>query len=212
MKNRVIVSTIYILIGILICLIPTYLYPVCNGEMKMACYYTKQAEIGLGILITLLGIVFIAAKNENIRIKPTIKLISPGAGGHRGHHGHRPLHHLSVPGEDRPGDLGVADHLRRGAAEPPPLGERTGPGALGRRGPPGPHGVKDPRGPAPGPQGQLEASAPPDEKRHPAQRQAGGPHHPGEDRGRHRPGGRAPGVLRHQRGGGAGAGHALGGG
>ena len=36
--------------------------------MKMACYYTKQAEIGLGILITLLGIVFIAAKNENIRI------------------------------------------------------------------------------------------------------------------------------------------------
>ena len=68
MKNRVIVSTIYILIGILICLIPTYLYPVCNGEMKMACYYTKQAEIGLGILITLLGIVFIAAKNENIRI------------------------------------------------------------------------------------------------------------------------------------------------
>ena len=65
MKNRVIVSTIYILIGILICLIPTYLYPVCNGEMKMACYYTKQAEIGLGILITLLGIVFIAAKNEN---------------------------------------------------------------------------------------------------------------------------------------------------
>lgn len=74
-KNRVILSVIYIVIGALICFIPTYLFPVCNStEMKMSCYYTKQAEIGLGLLIILLGIVSIGIKNSSIRVGISLAL------------------------------------------------------------------------------------------------------------------------------------------
>ena len=55
MKNKVWVSILYIFLGILIFLTPTVIFPVCEGEMKMSCDYTGQAEIGLGISIALLG-------------------------------------------------------------------------------------------------------------------------------------------------------------
>lgn len=69
MKNRIIVSVLYIVLGILLVLAPTKLFPVCSvGEMKMACFYTKQAEVSLGIVITLLGIVSLFIQETNIRI------------------------------------------------------------------------------------------------------------------------------------------------
>lgn len=68
MKNRVIVSIIYIVLGILVALVPTVLFPTCDAtEMKMACYYTKQAEVGLGVLVAVLGIVALLSKNADVR-------------------------------------------------------------------------------------------------------------------------------------------------
>lgn len=68
MKNRVIVSIIYIVLGILLALVPTVLFPTCDAtEMKMACYYTKQAEVGLGVLVAVLGIVALLSKNVDVR-------------------------------------------------------------------------------------------------------------------------------------------------
>lgn len=68
MKNRVIVSIIYIVLGILLVLVPTVLFPTCDAtEMKMACYYTKQAEVGLGVLVAVLGIVALLSKNVDVR-------------------------------------------------------------------------------------------------------------------------------------------------
>lgn len=55
MKNKVSISIIYILLGVLIALAPTIIFPVCSGEMKMSCAYTEKAEIGLGVLIAVLG-------------------------------------------------------------------------------------------------------------------------------------------------------------
>lgn len=64
-----IVSVLYIFLGIVLVLIPTKIFPVCDSEkMKMACYYTKQAEIGLGLLVTLLGIISTVFKNSNVRL------------------------------------------------------------------------------------------------------------------------------------------------
>lgn len=75
-KSRVIVSLLYIISGVFIGLIPTYLMPVCiNDEMKMACYYTKQAEIGLGLLITLLGIAAFVVKYDKTRVGISIAQI-----------------------------------------------------------------------------------------------------------------------------------------
>jgi len=69
MKNRIVSALLFILFGGLVILGPTVLFPVCEAhEMKMACYYTKQAEIGLGIIIVLLGIATAVIKNRDIRI------------------------------------------------------------------------------------------------------------------------------------------------
>ncbi|MBO4456382.1 MAG: DUF4418 family protein [Butyrivibrio sp.] len=56
MKNKVTVSIIFVVLGVLILLAPTVIFPVCPADMKMHCQYTKQAEIGIGILIAVLGI------------------------------------------------------------------------------------------------------------------------------------------------------------
>ncbi len=55
MKNKISISIIFVILGILIILAPTVIFPVCPADMKMRCQYTKQAEIGIGILIAVLG-------------------------------------------------------------------------------------------------------------------------------------------------------------
>lgn len=79
MKNRVLSSAVYIVLGILLVLTPTVLLPTCNSEsMKMACYYTGRAEIGLGILIIILGgILFVFSKEE---IREGISIAQIGIG------------------------------------------------------------------------------------------------------------------------------------
>ncbi len=57
MKNKISISIIFVILGILIILAPTVIFPVCDAEMKMRCLYTKQAEIGIGALIAVLGAV-----------------------------------------------------------------------------------------------------------------------------------------------------------
>lgn len=69
MKNRVVFSLLFIITGILIILSPTKLFPVCDAhEMKMACYYTSRAEIGLGGLIASLGVLYFLFKSKDTRI------------------------------------------------------------------------------------------------------------------------------------------------
>ena len=69
MKNRITIALLFILTGLLIALAPTVLFKVCSTEkMKMACYYTRGAEIGLGILIAALGAVYFFFENKGTRI------------------------------------------------------------------------------------------------------------------------------------------------
>ena len=67
MKNRIGFSIGYILLGALLSLIPTVIFPVCESEKKMSCYYTARAEIGVGIFIIILGIAYILFKSEELR-------------------------------------------------------------------------------------------------------------------------------------------------
>lgn len=79
MKNRIISSVSYIILGALLILTPTVLFPTCSIEkMKMACYYTGRAEIGLGVLIVALGIVVIALAKQTIRVGISIAQIGIG--------------------------------------------------------------------------------------------------------------------------------------
>ena len=69
MKNRISISILFILSGLLVVLVPTVLFPVCSTEkMKMACYFTKKAEIGLGIVIAAIGALYFFFKNEGVRL------------------------------------------------------------------------------------------------------------------------------------------------
>ena len=44
------------------------LFPVCESEMKMACFFTKKAEIGVGLVIAALGVIYFFLKNKDIRL------------------------------------------------------------------------------------------------------------------------------------------------
>ena len=67
MKNRIGFSIGYILLGALLSLIPTVIFPVCESEKKMSCYYTAHAEFGIGIIVIILGIAYILFKSEELR-------------------------------------------------------------------------------------------------------------------------------------------------
>ena len=71
MKNRIIIAALFFISGLLVIFAPTVLFPVCSAEkMKMACYYTSKAEIGLGSLIGVLGIVFFFFKDKGVLLYP----------------------------------------------------------------------------------------------------------------------------------------------
>ncbi len=73
MKNRIITASLYFVGGLLVILAPTVIFPVCSAEkMKMACYYTEKAEIGLGSLIGVLGIVYLFLKDIKARLGVSI--------------------------------------------------------------------------------------------------------------------------------------------
>ena len=68
MKNRILFAAAFILLGLLVILAPTMLFPVCESEMKMACFFTKKTEIGVGLVIAALGVIYFFLKNKDIRL------------------------------------------------------------------------------------------------------------------------------------------------
>ena len=68
MKNRIIFAAVFVLLGLLVILAPTVLFSVCESEMKMACFFTKKAEIGVGLVIAALGVIYFFLKNKDIRL------------------------------------------------------------------------------------------------------------------------------------------------
>ena len=77
MKNKVIISSVYVVLGALIILAPTVIFPVCAAEMKMRCTYTGQAAIGLGGLLILLGLIS-PFFDEKVRAGISIAIIGVG--------------------------------------------------------------------------------------------------------------------------------------
>ena len=56
MKKSVIFGSVVIVLGLLIALGPQFLFKVCShDDSYLRCYWSAQAEIGLGLLIAALG-------------------------------------------------------------------------------------------------------------------------------------------------------------
>lgn len=80
MKNKPTMGIITIVLGILVALIPTVLFPVCtdmielmNGKtLFMKCHWTAMAELVMGILIVMAGILLISFKKPETRLALSI--------------------------------------------------------------------------------------------------------------------------------------------
>lgn len=70
MKNRVLSALSLIVLGVLIAIGPQHLFEVCEamGDTHMRCFYTARAEIGIGGLIAVLGILHLFTASKQIRL------------------------------------------------------------------------------------------------------------------------------------------------
>lgn len=85
--NKSVSAILVILLGLLVILIPTYILPVCppseiiiNHEHHMTykfmkCHWTAQAEIGVGVVIALIGLCMLLIKSALIRLGLSLSLI-----------------------------------------------------------------------------------------------------------------------------------------
>ncbi len=69
MRNKVLSSIVFFILGGLIVIGPYTIFPVCIGAMMpMKCQDTAKIEIVLGILTIAIGVLFLLLKNKKFRI------------------------------------------------------------------------------------------------------------------------------------------------
>ena len=73
-KVNLISGGAFIITGLLIAFGPQSIFHVCrsDGDMVMRCFYTAQAELGVGLLITVLGILFFFEKKRVAQITTAV--------------------------------------------------------------------------------------------------------------------------------------------
>jgi hypothetical protein len=56
--------------GLLLAIGPYTLFPVCEamGDMVMKCFWTRRAELGIGLVIVVLGVLTLVFKSSQIRL------------------------------------------------------------------------------------------------------------------------------------------------
>lgn len=75
-KNRVILGAIITILGFLLVVGPWYIFKVCGSTMK--CFWTGRAELGIGILVIILGLLNIAVSSIQVRLGLNLALIFVG--------------------------------------------------------------------------------------------------------------------------------------
>ena len=69
MKNRILISVLFFIIGALIAIGPFTLFKVCDAsEMIMKCHWSARAEIGIGIIIAAAGVFYFFLKDWQARL------------------------------------------------------------------------------------------------------------------------------------------------
>lgn len=81
MKNRLFTGTSVALFGLLAAIGPQLFFKLCeaadNGTW-MKCHWTGQAEIGVGLLITILGISILLFSSTQVRLGLSIAIVFSG--------------------------------------------------------------------------------------------------------------------------------------
>jgi drug/metabolite transporter (DMT)-like permease len=72
MRKRIIFGTVIIILGLLISIGPQNIFKVCDTtcccDELPQCHWSAQTEIGMGILIAVLGVCFIVFSNKKIQL------------------------------------------------------------------------------------------------------------------------------------------------
>ncbi len=81
MKTRFFSGMVVAILGLLIILVPVWIFPPCSevietaaGNMRMKCFWSGQAEIGIGFLILCGGALLIVFKSPLIRLGLSVML------------------------------------------------------------------------------------------------------------------------------------------
>ncbi|XKM14309.1 DUF4418 family protein [Orbaceae bacterium ac157xtp] len=86
MTNKLLISVLVFLIGLLVITVPLYIFPVCNPMVMddghghtsikmMKCFWTARAELGIGLVVIACSLVLFIAKNALIRLGISYALI-----------------------------------------------------------------------------------------------------------------------------------------
>ncbi len=69
-KVNQISGALFVITGLLIAFGPKTIFSVCNseGDMVMKCFYTSQAELGIGIEIAVLGLLLFIQKTKEAQL------------------------------------------------------------------------------------------------------------------------------------------------
>lgn len=93
MKNRLVSSLLFIIIGILFIIVPFYILPVCplpdmttmpaenmNHQMAhgtgniMKCFWTARAEVGIGCVVIAIGLLMLLSRTVFVRMGLSLSL------------------------------------------------------------------------------------------------------------------------------------------
>ncbi|OJU16248.1 MAG: hypothetical protein BGN88_00100 [Clostridiales bacterium 43-6] len=79
MKNRLFSGILFGVLGLLIAIGPQTVFHVCPvGDIPMKCHWTARAEIGLGVLIAISGILLLLFSKAQVRMGLSISLFFQG--------------------------------------------------------------------------------------------------------------------------------------
>ncbi len=81
MKNRIVSGIGAILSGLLISLGPQFIFKACEPTAEgkwMACHWTVQAELGIGLLIAVLGVLLLVFQSQKIRFGLSVAIVLAG--------------------------------------------------------------------------------------------------------------------------------------
>ena len=69
MKNKYVSGVLLLVLGVLIAVGPMSLFPVCevNPEKIMKCHWTAQMELGVGLVVALVGLLTVLTNDAKVR-------------------------------------------------------------------------------------------------------------------------------------------------
>jgi hypothetical protein len=79
MKNRISIGVVYVIAGLLIAIGPHTVFKVCEpSKMIMKCYWAANAETGTGIILVIVGILYLLLEQGQAKLAISVLSLVTG--------------------------------------------------------------------------------------------------------------------------------------